>query len=51
MLVYEQMRLRLMQCKCPKSKPNTWGVTALPLKGIASRDSKWKTFKEERHVI
>jgi hypothetical protein len=27
MLVYEQMRLRLMQCKCPKSKPNTWGVT------------------------
>jgi hypothetical protein len=27
MLVYEQRRLRLMQCKCPKSKPNTWGVT------------------------
>jgi hypothetical protein len=27
MLICEQMMLRLMQCKCPKSKPNTWGVT------------------------
>jgi hypothetical protein len=29
MLIYELLMLRLMQCKCPKSKPNTWGVTRI----------------------
>jgi hypothetical protein len=27
MLIYEQLMLRLMQCKCPQCKPNTLGVT------------------------